>query len=195
MILKKILVWIYNIPARIIIKEFGYNSKIYWPAEIRGGKNMIIGNYCYIKKDSWITALPFTNEQKTKFVLGNGSHINRNCQIVVTKEIIIGENVAIGDNVFITDCTHPYEDVNQPILKQPVKQGAPVHIGNDSWIGRGASIMSAKIGKHCVIGNGAFVKKDIPDHCVVVGSPAKIVRRYCFESESWRKTDSDGNFI
>ena len=37
---------------------------------------------------------------------------------------------------------------------------------------------NVKIGKHCVIGANSIVNKDIPDFCVAVGCPAKIIKSY-----------------
>ena len=192
--IKKILIKIYNLKAKFIFKEFGDNSKIYWPGEIQNGKYMSIGSNCYIKKYSWIQAIKITNNDP-QFRIGNNSHINRQCQIVISQEMFIGDYVAIGDNVFIADCTHPYQDVSLPIVNQPVVLLPKVSIGDGSWIGRNASIMGCKIGKNCVIGNSAFVTNDIPDYCVAVGNPAKIVKRYSFEKQEWLKTDKDGNFL
>ena len=51
-------------------------------------------------------------------------------------------------------------------------------IGNDTWIGHGAIIMPGiTVGDGAVIGSGAIVTKDVPPYTVVVGSPAKILRR------------------
>lgn len=36
---------------------------------------------------------------------------------------------------------------------------------------------NVKIGKHCVIGANSVVTKDVPDYCVAVGSPAKVIKR------------------
>jgi acetyltransferase-like isoleucine patch superfamily enzyme len=56
-------------------------------------------------------------------------------------------------------------------LKQPVKSKGEVFIGKRTWIGDNVSIISCKIGKHCVIGANFVVNKDIPDYCVAVGVP------------------------
>ena len=51
-------------------------------------------------------------------------------------------------------------------------------IGNDTWIGHGAIIMPGiTIGDGAVVGSGAIVTKDVPPYTIVVGSPAKILRR------------------
>ncbi len=50
-------------------------------------------------------------------------------------------------------------------------------IGQATYIGMGAVVLDhVKIGKHCVIGAGALVNKDVPDHVQVVGVPARIVK-------------------
>lgn len=50
-------------------------------------------------------------------------------------------------------------------------------IGNDVWIGYGATVMSGvKIGNGAVIGAKAVVAKDVPDYAIAVGNPAKVIR-------------------
>ncbi|MDD4993938.1 MAG: acyltransferase [Paludibacter sp.] len=190
---KKVLIILYNLRAKLIFNKFGKNSKIYWPGEIQNGQFMSIGNNCYIKKYAWIQAIKI--DKDPEFILGDYSYINRLCQIVLIDSIVIGKYVTISDNVFITDCTHGYKDVNLSVMEHSLVSLMPVSIGDGGWIGRNATIMGCKIGKHCVIGNSAFVTKDIPDYCVVVGNPAKIIKRYNFETQQWEKTDIEGNFL
>ena len=80
-------------------------------------------------------------------------------------------------------------------LQQPLVQKNNVVIGEGTWLGERVSVIGAKIGKHCVIGTGALVLNDIPAYCVAVGMPAYIIKRYCFDRKTWRKTDPKGNFI
>ena len=58
-------------------------------------------------------------------------------------------------------------------------------IGDDSWIGENVCIIGASIGRHCVIGANAVVTKEIPDYCVAVGNPARVIKRYDFEQKDW----------
>ena len=46
---------------------------------------------------------------------------------------------------------------------------------------------NVKIGKHCVIGANSVVTKNIPDYSVAIGSPAKVIKKYNFESKKWVK--------
>ncbi len=95
--------------------------------------------------------------------------------------------------MFITNPNHGYENVNLPICQLPYKNypnGSTVKIGSGSWIGAHVCIIgNVKIGKHCVIGAGAVVNKDIPDYSVAVGVPAKIIKKYDFEKKQWVKLD------
>ncbi|GAA3641587.1 serine O-acetyltransferase [Flavivirga jejuensis] len=51
-------------------------------------------------------------------------------------------------------------------------------IGNNVSIFTGAIVIGdIKIGDNCSIGAGAVVVKDVPDNCVVVGNPGKIVKQ------------------
>ena len=61
----------------------------------------------------------------------------------------------------------------------PPPEVQPVIIGAGTWIGHGAVILpGASIGRGVVVAAGSVVRGgEIPDHCVVAGVPAKIVRR------------------
>lgn len=62
-------------------------------------------------------------------------------------------------------------------LAPGVTTGGVVRIGAFSAISLGANIIHGKnIGAHTVIGAGALVLEDIPDHCVAYGVPARVVR-------------------
>ena len=51
-------------------------------------------------------------------------------------------------------------------------------VKNDVWIGENATILSGvTIGNGAVIGTSAVVAKNVPDYSVVVGNPAKVIRK------------------
>lgn len=50
-------------------------------------------------------------------------------------------------------------------------------IGNDVWIGNGATILpGVKIGNGAIIGARSVVAGDVPDYAVVAGNPARVIR-------------------
>ena len=110
--------------------------------------------------------------------IGDRCLIGKGSGIVGHLSIDIGDDVWTGHNVYITDQNHGYEDITRPISQQTQPERA-VSIGAGSWIGYGAVVLpGARIGAHVTIGANSVVTGEIPDRCVAVGSPAKVIRRY-----------------
>jgi acyl-[acyl carrier protein]--UDP-N-acetylglucosamine O-acyltransferase len=105
-------------------------------------------------------------------VIGRGSHI------VAHQRISIGDDVYTGPYVYITDQNHSYADPELPIGRQwPVN--SPVSIGSGTWLGTGVIVLpGAVIGRNVVVAAGSVVRGTIPDHCVIAGTPARVVRGY-----------------
>lgn len=128
-------------------------------------------------------------------ILKNGVSIQQNCHITYARSIEIGEETAIAANVTITDIDHPYQEIDLPVEKQQLKV-MPVKIGKDCKIYNNTVILQGTIiGNHCVIGANSVVKGQFPDYSIIVGAPAKIVKRYNPETSKWEKTHPDGSFI
>ena len=175
-------------------KSFGKKSYLHSPLKIDGIENIEIGNGVSIAYKTWLAAVPLTGE-KSKLIIEDGVNIGNFNHIYATQSIIIRKNVLTADKIYISDNLHGYENIYTPIIKQPIVQKKEVEIGEGSWLGENVCIIGASIGKHCVVGANSVVTKDIPDYCVIVGVPAKIIKRYCFEEQKWKKTDHKGNFI
>lgn len=175
-----------NINLRTIINS---PLKIDNPSNIRLGK-------CYIGYKTWLAAEPLTGEPLTLLEIHDGCRIGNFNHIYATGHIVIESSVLTADNVYISDNIHAYEDLEQPILEQPIVQkGSTIVIGCGSWIGEHACVIGANIGRNCVVGANSVVTKDIPDYCVAVGAPAIIIKRYNFEKKKWMKTDRHGDFL
>lgn len=170
-------------------------SKIISPLKINGSANITIGNKVIVEYKTWLAALPHTGEAVCNLIIGDGTNIGHFNHIYATSSIVIGKNVLTADKVYITDNLHSYDNVDIPISKQPVKQLKAVSIGDGAWLGENVCIIGASIGKGSVIGANSVVTKDVPDHCVAVGSPARIIKRYHAASGKWLKTTPGGEFI
>lgn len=153
---------------------------------ITAGQSVYIGKHCSLKGkhhitlDDSVTVRPYTQIWSGGTVrIGKGSEIGERCRISIANSLDIGEKVLLSPNVYITDCDHEYRDINVPVIDQGIVQrGQMVSIGEGSYIGINAVIVgNVKIGKHCVIGANSVVTKDVPDYCVAVGSPAKVIRK------------------
>lgn len=175
------------------LNKLGHGSMIQKPLRIYG-KNISIGERTVVQYKTWLEARPLTGEAKAELIIGDGCAIGHFNEIYSTKSIIIEDKVLTADRVYISDNLHGYENTEVAVIDQPIKQVNPVRIGEGSWLGAGVCVIGASIGKHCVIGANAVVTKDIPDFCVAVGIPAKIIKRYNFDTKSWERTNPDGSF-
>lgn len=165
--------------------KIGSGSIIISPKRIHG--NVIIGNNTCLNYKSWIEANALTGERDIILKIGNGCIIGNYNEIYATKCIILEDDVLTADRVYITDNLHGYSNIELPIKSQPIKQISTVVIGEGSWLGVGVCVIGAKIGKHCVIGANSVVTHDIPDYCVAVGSPAKVIKRYNNKTKVWER--------
>ena len=96
--------------------------------------------------------------------------------------------VLFAGYVHVTDHSHGYEDINMPISKQPLISKGPVIIEDECWLGFSCEILSGvHIGRHSIIAARAVVTKDVPPYSIVAGNPARIVKKYNFETNKWER--------
>jgi len=120
-------------------------------------------------------------------VIGDRVLVGRGSGIVGHFSVEIGNDVWTGHHVYITDQNHGYEDVSRPISTQTQPERA-VRIGDGSWIGHGSVVLpGARIGRHVVVGANSVVTGELPDYCVAVGAPARVIRRW--DGSRWREVD------
>ena len=106
--------------------------------------------------------------------LGARAFANANCVFLDCAEIRIGDNFQAGPGVQLLTPEHPLDAV----ARRGEETARPIVIGDDVWIGGGGIVLAGvTIGDRSVIGAGSVVTKDVPSDVVVVGNPAKIVRR------------------
>lgn len=91
------------------------------------------------------------------------------CDVKIGKGVIINQLSSIGHDVVISDFVE---------ICPNVSISGNCIIGSETFIGTNATILpKGKIGSNVIIGAGAVVSKDLPDNCVAVGIPAKIIKQ------------------
>ena len=179
--------WWYVITQILYKKVFnsiGEKTVINKPLQLDSIKSFLVGNEVYIAEGAWLMG---SLDSDITAWIKDGTTIGHYAHIVALHSVTIERDVLIADKVFISDCTHQYEAVSSPIIKQSIKELPPVKIGEGAWIGENVCICGASIGKHCVIGANSVVTSNIPDYCVAVGSPARVVKKYDFDRNEWVK--------
>lgn len=172
-------------------KENKYNYFIDPSCDVRGIEKIKFDNNVVIQKDCWIN-IAYINTEQYMIEFGEGSNIGRRSTISASNKIIFGKNVLLGPNVLISDHNHEYRDINIPTIYQGIDSMENcINIGDETWIGANSVVIgNVKIGKHCVIGSNSVVTKDIPDYCVVVGNPAKVIKAFDTELDIWKRVSN-----
>lgn len=115
-------------------------------------------------------AAPISGAAINRVMIGNNVFINSNCLLMARGGITIEDNVMIAANAQIISNNHDPYDLQVLLCK-------PVLIKEGAWIGAGATILPGVcVGRHAIVGAMSVVTKDVPDYCVAVGSPAKVVK-------------------
>lgn len=183
--LNKKVYWIFH---KRSFAFFGKNSVIQKPIlPITNKKCIYIGSNVLIRPHIRIEAIKkfLEKDYKPKITINDGTTIEQCCHITCANEVFIGKNVTIAAFSMITDIDHEYQDIKKGILQQGLIVKKTI-IGDETFIGMGSRIMpGVTIGKHCIIGTNSIVISDIPEYCVAVGAPAKVVKKYDFDKEQW----------
>lgn len=109
-------------------------------------------------------------------VLGDHVSVGDNVVFYARERIEIGEDSMIASFSFITDANHGTDESTTVMRKQPFNV-TPVRIERNVWIGAGCTVLKgAIIGENSVVGANSVVIGEIPANCIVVGTPARVVR-------------------
>ncbi|QHS57383.1 acyltransferase [Mucilaginibacter sp. 14171R-50] len=114
-----------------------------------------------------------------------GHHTGVGLSNTIIGPVTIGNYVTMAQHIVLSGLNHGFEDVTlSPRLQKVVTR--QITVCDDVWIGANSVITAGvTIGRHSVIGAGSVVTKDIPEYCVAVGNPAKVIKKYNFETATW----------
>ncbi|MBD0742280.1 acyltransferase [Streptomyces sp. CBMA152] len=114
--------------------------------------------------------------------IGRGCLIGWGSHVVAHQSVTIGDHVFVAPYAYITDQNHTYTELDRPIGCQPPRN-QPVVIGAGCWIGAGAVVLpGTRLGRNVAVAGGSVVRGEFPDHCLVGGVPARILR--CHDPEA-----------
>ena len=139
----------------------GKNTKIWHFSHIM--KNTVIGENCNLGQN--VVAGP-------DVCIGNGCKIQNNVSIY--KGVTLEEDVFCGPSMVFTNVFNPRSHIKRMDEARPtlVKKGAS--LGANCTI-----VCGVTIGKYAFVGAGAVVTKDVPDHALVMGNPARQTGWIC----------------
>ena len=102
-----------------------------------------------------------------------GDNVTVKCGVYLWDGIRIDSDVFIGPNATFTNDLRPRSKVYPPKFVE-------THLGQGASIGANATIICGiNVGKWSIVGAGAVVTKDVPDHALIYGNPARIHGYVC----------------
>ena len=123
-----------------------------------------------IGENSFLHA-PLAGAAFEKITIGSGVYINGNLLAMARGGITIEDDVQIAANVQLLTNNHDLYD-------RQVLTCKPIVIRKGAWIGAGATILpGVTVGRYAIVGAASVVTRDVGDYEVVVGNPARQVRK------------------
>lgn len=136
-----------------------------------------IGNSCFIASGKGITG------RKSLLVIGDNCFIGR-ANIGLHAPVTIGSCVCINDGAELLTASHDVASSTWETV------AAPITIGDHAWIAKNSVILpGVTIGTGAVVGAGAVVSRDVSPYAIVVGNPAKPIRRQRARDLSYSPVD------
>lgn len=161
--------------------SFGEGSCLAFPqatlfgtASVHVGRDVLVGRGCTLTVGygAGDTTLP-----ERGLVIGDRCVLGMGSTITAHESVVLGDDVWFGQGVFVSDANHAYQDPGTPVGRQ-LGTHRPVVVGAGSWVGHRAVLLpGTRLGRNVVVAAGAVVRGEVPDHTVVAGVPARVVRR------------------
>jgi len=163
-----------------------------FPIDIRGKSGIQISKGFTTGVGCRLEAYPDSNKKVLFF--GESFQMNDYVHITAVESVVIGDNVLFASKIYVSDCSHGSyagdENDSHPdsLPKDRPLVTKPVVIEDNVWLGEFVSVLpGVTIGKGTIVGANSVVSKSLPAYVVAVGSPAKPIKKFNFETHRWEK--------
>jgi acetyltransferase-like isoleucine patch superfamily enzyme len=137
---------------------------------------VVLGDNVTIARNAMLVCTGVIAQMGVGITVGDRSAVGAGSLLGGQGGIAIGRDVIMGPGVRIFSENHRHELLTAPIRAQGVSRRG-VRIGDDCWIGAGATIVDGvTIGAGCVVAAGAVVTRDLPPQVAAAGVPARMIR-------------------
>ena len=165
---------------------------IRFPIDIRGKKFIQVSKGFTTGVGCRIEAYPETDKKVLFF--GENFQMNDYVHITAMESVKIGNDVLLASKIYISDCSHGSysgdENDSHPdsIPHDRPLSSKPVVIEDNVWLGEFVSVLpGVTIGKGTIVGANSVVSKNLPPYVIAVGTPAKPIKKFNFETNKWEK--------
>jgi UDP-2-acetamido-3-amino-2,3-dideoxy-glucuronate N-acetyltransferase len=134
----------------------------------------------------------------------SGAKVGADCNIgehcFIEKGAVLGDRVTVKNGVAVWDGVEAEDDVflgPNAVLTNDLRPRSRVHhdepvrtrLGRGASVGANATLLCGiRLGRYAMVGAGSVVTRDVPDHALVVGNPARLKGYVCVCAEELRFT-------
>jgi acetyltransferase-like isoleucine patch superfamily enzyme len=176
----------------------GPHSFIDPTAQVLGWKQVYIGHHTVIGEYTWINVNQRDSTEQV-VAIGDNCFIARRNFFSAGTRIKIGDYCLTGPDCHFLGADHDFSSPFAPYAATGVKPEGVIEVGPNCWFGSSVIVMKdVRIGFGSVLGAGALITRDIPPCSVVVGSPARVVKRFDMRQKVWVKAEeypTDGDAL
>ncbi|MVM39569.1 acyltransferase [Spirosoma sp. HMF3257] len=176
--------------TRNILKiRLGTDSYLSIPyVSVTGGSYIELGERSTIGKMAWLSAINSYKDQHFTPCIKIGADVTIGNYFCLTAidNVSIANGCLISEHVYISDHGHGTDPNGGPPVSQPLYSKGSVYIGENTFLGYRVSILpGVHLGRNCVVGAHSVVTHSFPDYCVVAGVPARLLKQYNPQTQTW----------
>jgi acetyltransferase-like isoleucine patch superfamily enzyme len=142
------------------------SNVILGPVRVEGTGNVHIGRHARI-----YPGVMLETQGQGRIDIGDNVVLSAGVHIVAFESVVLGDDCMVGEYSSIRDADHRRSPVS---MRLSGHHSAPVRLGRNVWVGRGACLLKGvSVGSNVIVGANAVVNQNIPDFSCAVGVPAR----------------------
>lgn len=127
-----------------------------------------------VSRDIFFAGVPWLSKKNRLRIEGDHIYVGKDCHFGA--DVTLGSYVLIASRVSFVGGDHVWSNVGTPIMRAGREERREIIVGDDVWIGHGATIMHGlQLGEGCIVAAASVVTKSVPPYAVVGGNPARVI--------------------
>lgn len=162
------------------------NLDLRLPQYIYCASTSVLGDNCRLY--CWDSSHGKKFDHEPEIRIGERVRVTRNLTLQCASRIIIEDDALLASDIVMIDYNHGKSPLTDSYVMNQLELTGGIHIGRGAWIGNNVIVIGGvEIGEKAIIGAGSVVTKSIPPYSIAVGNPARVIKRYDFDSDMWVK--------
>lgn len=129
---------------------------------------------------------------KPELIIDDDTNIGPNFTALVADSIVIRQGCLFAGNVTLVSENHGTNPQSSDCYQREPLQTGPIMVGKGCWLGQNVTILpNTIIGERCIVAANAVVKGEIPPFSIVAGIPARVIRTFNQNTNSWEQMKYD----